>query len=249
MQINLKDRVAVITGATRGIGFSIAQKLAASGCKVACIGTNADKLNAAVEEIKKTGATAEAYICNVADAAQVEATSKAILEKFGKRIDILVNNAGITRDMLIRRLTDADWDDVIAINLRGTFLMTRAFVETMRKAKWGRIINISSVSGIRGNRGQCNYSASKAGLIGFTQTVALELANRGITVNAVAPGFIETDMTSVLDPIIITEATNRIPVGRIGKPEEIANAVAFLASEEAAYITGQCLTVDGGMTV
>lgn len=249
MKINLQDRVAVVTGATRGIGFSIAQKLAESGCKLACIGTNSEKLNAAVEEIKKSGATANAYICNVADAAQVEAAAKKILEDFGKRVDILVNNAGITRDMLIRRLTDADWDDVIAINLRGTFLMTRAFVETMRKAKWGRIINISSVSGIRGNRGQCNYSASKAGLIGFTQTVALELANRGITVNAVAPGFIATDMTSVLDPIIITEATNRIPVGRIGKPEEIASAVAFLASEEAAYITGQCLTVDGGMTV
>lgn len=249
MNVDLKDRVAVVTGATRGIGYGIAEAFARCGAKVALIGTNAEKLNISTEMIRALGVEAEMYVCNVALSEDVEKTTGAILERFGKKVDILVNNAGITRDGLIRRMSDADWDDVIAINLRGTFLMTRAFVEPMRRAKYGRIINISSVSGLQGNRGQCNYSASKAGVIGFTRTVALELANRGITVNCIAPGFIETDMTSVLDDVVKTAAKGMIPVGRFGVTGEIAAAALFFASEASAYVTGQCLAVDGGMTV
>ncbi|MDR3109065.1 MAG: 3-oxoacyl-[acyl-carrier-protein] reductase [Planctomycetaceae bacterium] len=249
IKVDLKDRVAVVTGATRGIGFGIAEAFARNGAKVALIGTNAEKLQASTESIRAIGVEAEMYICNVSQSDDVTKTTAAILERFGKKVDILVNNAGITRDKLIRVMTDADWDDVISINLRGTFLMTRAFVEPMRRAKYGRIINISSVSGLQGNRGQCNYSASKAGVIGFTRTLSLELANRGITANCIAPGFVETDMTAVLDDIVKTAAKGMIPVGRFGLPEEIANAALFFASESSGYVTGQCIAVDGGMTV
>lgn len=252
LQVDLKDRVAIVTGATRGIGQGIAEALAANGAKVACIGTNAERLQQTVDGINRDfnqrGGEAAAYVCNVADADDVSKTAKEILEKFGK-VDILVNNAGITRDMLVRRLKDEDWDDVIAINLRGPFLMTRAFCESMRKAKYGRIINIASVSGLQGNAGQSNYSASKAGLIGFTRTVALELANRNITVNAVAPGFIDTDMTSVLSDVVKQVAKDQTPLGRFGHTDDIANAVLFLACDKASFITGQVLPVDGGLTV
>lgn len=246
IQVNLTDQVAVVTGATRGIGFGVAQALAASGAAVACIGTNAEKLNNSVAEINAAGGKATAFICNVADSNAVADTAKQILDQFGK-VDILVNNAGITRDMLVRRMTDEEWDDVIAVNLRGPFLVTRAFVEAMRKKKYGRIINIASISGMVGNRGQANYSASKAGVIGFTRTVSKELGNRNITVNAISPGFIETDMTAVLEPAYIAEIKNRIPVGRFGQPEDIANAVLFFASPEASFVTGQIIAIDGGM--
>ena len=247
IQVDLKGQTAVVTGATRGIGFGVAKALAKSGAKVACIGTNKEKLTKSVEEILADGGEAKAYICNVADSAQVSATAEQILADFDKRVDILVNNAGITRDMLVRRMTDEEWDDVIAVNLRGPFLVTRAFVEAMRKKKYGRIINISSISGLIGNRGQANYSASKAGVIGFTRTVSKELGNRNITVNSIAPGFIETDMTAVLDEVYVNEIKNRIPLGRFGKPEDIANAVLFFASPEASFVTGQTIAIDGGM--
>lgn len=246
INVELKDQVAVVTGATRGIGFGVARALAKSGAKVACIGTNAEKLNQSVATICAEGGEAKAYICNVAETEAVNSTAKAILEEFGK-VDILVNNAGITRDMLVRRMTDEEWDDVIAVNLRGPFLVTRAFVEAMRKKKYGRIINIASISGMIGNRGQANYSASKAGVIGFTRTVSKELGNRNITVNAISPGFIETDMTAVLEPAYINEIKNRIPLGRFGQPEDIANAVLYFASPEASFVTGQVIAVDGGM--
>jgi 3-oxoacyl-[acyl-carrier protein] reductase len=248
LQINLKDQVAVVTGATRGIGQGIAEGLAVNGAKVACIGTNAERLQQTVDGINQNSGEAVAYVCNVAVTDEVDKTAKEILERFGK-VDILVNNAGITRDMLVRRLKDEDWDDVIAINLRGPFLMTRAFCEAMRKAKYGRIINITSVSGLQGNAGQSNYSASKAGLIGFTRTVSLELANRNITVNAVAPGFIDTDMTAVLSDVVKQVAKDQTPVGRFGKTDDVTNAVLFLASDKASFITGQVLPVDGGLTV
>ncbi|MGL6227013.1 MAG: 3-oxoacyl-[acyl-carrier-protein] reductase [Thermoguttaceae bacterium] len=248
LPVDLTAKTAVVTGATRGIGYAIAKALAASGAKVACIGTNTELLEKVVNEIRESGGSAEPFPLDITDEKAVAETSKAILTQFSK-VDILVNNAGITRDMLIRRMTDEEWDSVIAVNLRGPFLMTRAFTESMRKAKYGRIINISSVSGLIGNRGQANYGASKAGLIAFTKTVALELANRHITVNAVAPGFIETDMVQKLDPLILQGAKDKTPVGRLGQPNDIANAVLFLASEYASFITGEVLVVDGGLTV
>lgn len=247
IQVDLKGQNAVVTGATRGIGFGIAKALSAAGAAVACIGTNAEKLNKSVAEINEAGGNAKAYICDVSKSDQVAETSKQILADFGNKVDILVNNAGITRDMLVRRMTDEEWDDVIAVNLRGPFLVTRAFAEAMRRKKYGRIINISSISGLIGNRGQANYSASKAGVIGFTRTVSKELANRNITVNSIAPGFIETDMTAVLDPAIVTEMKNRIPLGRFGQPEDIANAVLYFASPDSSFVTGQIIAIDGGM--
>ena len=249
IQVDLKGQNAVVTGATRGIGFGIAKALSAAGATVACIGTNAEKLNKSVEEINAAGGSAKAYICDVSKSDQVEAVSKQILEDFAGKVDIRVNNAGITKDTLVRVMTDEQWDDVIAVNLRGPFLMTRAFVGAMRKKKYGRIVNISSISGLIGNRGQANYSASKAGVIGFTRTVSKELANRNITVNSIAPGFIETDMTAVLDPMIVTEMKNRIPVGRFGAPEDIANAVLYFVSPDSSFVTGQVIAIDGGMTM
>ena len=247
IQVDLKGQNAVVTGATRGIGFGVAKALSAAGAAVACIGTNAEKLNQSVAKIVEAGGSAKAYICDVSKSEDVAAAGKQILEDFDGKVDILVNNAGITRDMLVRRMTDEQWDDVIAVNLRGPFLVTRAFVEAMRKKKYGRIVNISSISGLIGNRGQANYSASKAGVIGFTRTVSKELANRNITVNSIAPGFIETDMTAVLDPAIVTEMKNRIPLGRFGAPEDIANAVLYFVSPDSSFVTGQVIAIDGGM--
>ncbi|MDO5579540.1 MAG: 3-oxoacyl-[acyl-carrier-protein] reductase [Planctomycetia bacterium] len=246
IQLQLEGKTAVVTGATRGIGFEVARSLAKCGAKVACIGTNEEKLSKSVDQINSEGGSAKAYICDVSNAEKVKETAKLILTDFGK-VDILVNNAGITRDMLMRRITDEQWNDVIGVNLNGTFYITRAFVESMRKSKWGRIVNISSISGLIGNPGQANYSASKAGVIGFTRTISKELANRNITVNAIAPGFIDTDMTAALSDVLIQGIKDRIPVGRIGKPEDIANAVLFFVSEEASFITGQIMAVDGGM--
>jgi 3-oxoacyl-[acyl-carrier protein] reductase len=225
----------------------MAVRLGAAGAKVACVARNEQKLADTVAAVADAGGTAEAFPCDVTDSDSVNKTVDAVLEKW-ERLDILVNNAGITKDTLIPRMGDDEWDAVIATNLRGTFLFTRAATRPMMQQRHGRIINISSVSGLMGNPGQSNYSASKAGLIGFTKTVARELAKRKITVNAIAPGFIYTDMAAALGDAILDEAKKRIPVKRLGQPEEVADVVAFLASDAAAYITGATITIDGGMT-
>ena len=248
LSVNLSGQVALVTGASRGIGRSIALMLARAGAKVACVARNAEKLASVVEAIKAAGGIAEAFECDVTQSESVTKVVELVAETWG-RLDILVNNAGITRDTLIPRMTDEQWDEVINTNLRGTFLFTRAATRPMLQARYGRIINMASVSGGRmGNPGQANYSASKAGLIGMTRTVARELAGRKITVNAVAPGFIETEMTEAMGDSILSEIKSRIPAKRLGTADEIAQAVLFLSSKGAAYITGQVITVDGGMT-
>lgn len=245
--MSLNGKTALVTGASRGIGRAIALRLAEDGANVAVIyAGSADKAEAVVNEITALGVNAKAYRCNVADSAAVNETVKAVTNDLGK-IDILVNNAGITRDGLMLRMKDEDFYAVLDTNLKGAFNMIRACYSGFIRKKSGRIINISSVSGIMGNAGQANYSASKAGVIGLTKSVARELASRGITCNAVAPGFIQTDMTENLgdnNPLL-----NSIPLGRMGKPEDIAAAVAFLASDSAAYITGEVLKVDGGLAI
>ena len=245
--MSLNGKTALVTGASRGIGRAIALRLAEDGANVAVIyAGSADKAEAVLNEITALGVNAKAYRCNVADSAAVNETVKAVTNDLGK-IDILVNNAGITRDGLMLRMKDEDFDAVLDTNLKGAFNMIRACYSGFIRKKSGRIINISSVSGIMGNAGQANYSASKAGFIGWTKAVARELASRGITCNAVAPGFIQTDMTENLgdnNPLL-----NSIPLGRMGKPEDIAAAVAFLASDSAAYITGEVLKVDGGLAI
>ena len=245
--IDLHDQVALVTGASRGIGKTIAMTLAAAGAKVACVARNRDKLAEVVSAIQAAGGTAEAFECDVTSSESVTNVVEAVLEKW-ERLEILVNNAGITRDTLIPRMADEQWDEVINTNLRGAFLFTRAATRPMMQARYGRIINIASVSGLMGNPGQANYSASKAGLIGMTRTVARELAGRKLTVNAVAPGFIETEMTEALGSAILDEVRARIPAKRLGTVAEISAAVLFLASPAASYITGQVLTVDGGLT-
>ena len=245
--VDLSGQKALVTGATRGLGRAIAITLAANGAGVACIGTNEAKLNETVEFIRSAGGEADAYVCNVADPAAVAATCDAVIEKWGF-VDILVNNAGITRDKLLMQMEDDDWDAVLNINLKGTFLFTRALSRLMISKRKGKIINISSVSGLMGNPGQANYSASKAGIIGFTATVAKEIAKRGVTCNAIAPGFIQTDMTAALGEVGLDIAKQTIPMKKVGQPQDIANAVLFLASPAASYITGQVLAVDGGMT-
>ncbi len=245
--MSLNGKTALVTGASRGIGRAIALRLAEDGANVAVIyAGSADKAKAVVNEITALGVNAKAYRCNVADSAAVNETVKAVTNDLGK-IDILVNNAGITRDGLMLRMKDEDFDAVLDTNLKGAFNMIRACYSGFIRKKSGRIINISSVSGIMGNAGQANYSASKAGVIGLTKSVARELASRGITCNAVAPGFIQTDMTENLGDI--NPLLNSIPLGRMGKPEDIAAAVAFLASDSAAYITGEVLKVDGGLAI
>ena len=245
--MSLNGKTALVTGASRGIGRAIALRLAEDGANVAVIyAGSADKAEAVVNEITALGVNAKAYRCNVADSAAVNETVKAVTNDLGK-IGILVNNAGITRDGLMLRMKDEDFDAVLDTNLKGAFNMIRACYSGFIRKKSGRIVNISSVSGIMGNAGQANYSASKAGVIGLTKSVARELASRGITCNAVAPGFIQTDMTENLgdnNPLL-----NSIPLGRMGKPEDIAAAVAFLASDSAAYITGEVLKVDGGLAI
>ena len=245
--MSLNGKTALVTGASRGIGRAIALRLAEDGANVAVIyAGSADKAEAVVNEITALGVNAKAYRCNVADSAAVNETVKAVTNDLGK-IDVLVNNAGITRDGLMLRMKDEDFDAVLDTNLKGAFNMIRACYSGFIRKKSGRIINISSVSGIMGNAGQANYSASKAGVIGLTKSVARELASRSITCNAVAPGFIQTDMTENLgdnNPLL-----NSIPLGRMGKPEDIAAAVAFLASDSAAYITGEVLKVDGGLAI
>lgn len=243
--IDLKGKVAIVTGASRGIGLEIARTLASLGANVALISTKIRE-ELASQIAGETGSEVTSYACDVSDSEQVASTFKAILEASGQ-IDILVNNAGITRDGLIMRMKDADFDDVIRTNLRSAFLCTRAVARHMMGRRTGRIVNMASINGIRAQAGQSNYAASKAGIIGLTKTNAMEFAARGITVNAVAPGFIGTDMTAKLSPETLEKFKNAIPAQRIGQPKDVANAVAFLVSDEAAYITGQVLGVDGGL--
>ena len=242
-------QVAIVTGAGRGIGRAIALRFASEGARVACVSRTEENATKTANEVNATRReTAKAYAVDVADHAAVQKIGARILEEFG-RADILVNNAGVTRDALAMRMSLEDWDTVININLRGAFSFTHALVRAMTKQRSGRIINISSVIGLMGNAGQTNYAASKAGLIGFTKSLARELASRNITVNAVAPGFVVTDMTAGLSDQIKDTIHSKIPLGRTGTPEDIAAAAAFLASPEAAYITGQVLCVDGGIVM
>jgi 3-oxoacyl-[acyl-carrier protein] reductase len=245
---DLSGQVALVTGAARGLGRSIAQSLAASGAKIACIDVSAEGLADTVAAIRAGGGSAEPFACDVTQSERVGEVVEEVVKLWGK-LDILVNNAGITRDNVIVRMKDDQWDAVININLRGTFLFTRAAARPMMKARGGRIINVASVSGLMGNPGQANYSASKAGVIGLTRTVARELAGRNITVNAVAPGFIATDMTAKLGEEVRQEVLKQIPLGRMGDPQDVADAVLFLASSAASFITGHVLTIDGGLTV
>jgi 3-oxoacyl-[acyl-carrier protein] reductase len=245
--VDLSDQVALVTGAARGLGQLIAGDLAAAGAKVACVDVNADLLGETVQGITSAG-IAEAFSCDVTDSQRVGEVVGEVAKKWGG-LQILVNNAGITRDNVVMRMRDDEWDSVLNINLRGTFLFIRAAAKPMMKGRRGRIINMASVSGMMGNPGQANYSASKAGVIGLTRTVSRELAKRNITVNAVAPGFIATDMSAKLGAEILGEIEKRTPLGRLGHPQDVADAVLFLASEAAGFITGHVLTVDGGLTV
>lgn len=244
----LANQIAVVTGAGRGIGRAIALKFAAEGADVVCVSRTAENSEKVANEIRALGRKAWAYAVDVSDSASVAATAEKILADAGK-VDVLVNNAGVTRDGLLMRMPDEDWDAVLNTNLKGAFSFTKAFSRAFLKQRSGRIINVASVIGLIGNAGQCNYSASKAGLIGFTQSVAREFASRGITVNALAPGFIETDMTAVLNDEMKAELLKKIPLNSFGQAEDIANAALFLASPGARYITGQVLTVDGGMVM
>jgi len=244
----LANQIAVVTGAGRGIGRAIALKFAAEGTDVVCVSRTAENSEKVAGEVRALGRKAWAHALDVADSASVNAAAEKILAEAG-RVDILVNNAGVTRDGLLMRMSDADWDTVLDTNLKGAFLFTKAFSRAMLKQRAGRIINVASVIGLIGNAGQCNYAASKAGLIGFTKSMARELGSRSITVNAIAPGFIETDMTADIKPEMKTEMLKQIPLGSFGQAEDVANAALFLASPAARYITGQVLTVDGGMVM
>jgi 3-oxoacyl-[acyl-carrier protein] reductase len=244
----LANQIAVVTGAGRGIGRAIALRFAAQSADVVCVSRTAENAEKVAAEIRALGRKAWAHAVDVADSASVNTAAGKILSECA-RVDILVNNAGVTRDGLLLRMSDADWDAVLDTNLKGTFLVTKAFSRAMLKQRAGCIINIASVIGLIGNAGQCNYAASKSGLIGFTQSCARELASRNITVNAIAPGFVETDMTAEMGDATRAELLKRIPLGRFGQCEDIAGAALFLAGPAARYVTGQVLTVDGGMVM
>ncbi len=247
IQVDLSGQTAIVTGALRGIGKAIALRLAAAGAKVACVARSADKLKETADAIAAAGGTAEVHPCDVTDSAAVSKLVEELAEKWGG-LDIVVNNAGITKDTLIPRMEDEQWDAVIATNLRSVFLFTRSASLVMMRKRSGRIINISSVSGLMGNSGQSNYSASKAGVIGFTRTVAQELASRKVTVNAICPGFIASEMTAAMGATLDEFVKTRIPCKRLGEADEVADAVLYLASDSAAYITGEVITIDGGLT-
>jgi 3-oxoacyl-[acyl-carrier protein] reductase len=244
----LANQIAVVTGAGRGIGRAIALKFATEGADVVCVSRTAENSEKVAQEIRALGRKAWPLAVDVADGAAVAAAAERIFAEAG-RVDILVNNAGITRDGLLMRMSEADWDTLLSTNLKGAFLFTKAFCRAFLKQRSGRIINVASVVGLIGNAGQCNYAASKAGLIGFTKSVARELSSRGITANVLAPGFVDTDMTSALTEQIRQEMLRNIPLASFGQPEDIAAAALFLASPAARYITGQVLAVDGGMTM
>jgi 3-oxoacyl-[acyl-carrier protein] reductase len=244
--MSLSGRVVLVTGASQGIGRACALKLAAQGATVAVVARTQEKLDELEKEISATGGKAVAFALDVSNEEQIKTVIKSVIGQLGK-IDVLVNNAGVTRDQLVMRMKRADWDTVINTNLTSAYLCIQQVISSMLKQRWGRIINITSVFGQTGQAGQANYAASKAGLIGLTMAIAREVASRNITCNAVAPGFIETSMTAVLSDEFKQTAVKMIPLGRVGTPEDIANSVAFLASEEAAYITGHVLNVNGGM--
>ena len=243
---DLKDQVALVTGASQGLGRAVAVALGANGATVVCLARNAEKLAETVSQIESAGGKGEAVACDVTDRTAAADAITAAHKKHG-RLDILVNNAGITRDKLMRGMSDQEWDDVIATNLTSCFVCCRTAAGLMRRGKYGRIINMASISGLIGNPGQANYSASKAGMIGLTRTMSKELVSRGVTVNAVAPGFIASEMTAELGEVVLEEVKKRIPAKRVGQPEDVAAAVLFLASPAAGYISGQTLVVDGGM--
>ena len=244
----LANKVAVVTGAGRGIGRAVALAYARMGADVACVSRTEENSAKAAAEVEALGRRAWAVAVDVSDTAAVDAAAGKILDDAG-RVDILVNNAGVTRDNLLMRMSEEEWDTVLNTNLKGAFNFTRALTRPFIKQRSGRIINIASVIGLIGNAGQSNYAASKAALIGFTKSIAKELAPRGITVNAIAPGFIETDMTAVLDDKVREEVLGRVPLGRFGSSDDIAHAAVFLAMEPTGYVTGQVLTVDGGMVM
>jgi 3-oxoacyl-[acyl-carrier protein] reductase len=244
--VSLSGRVALVTGASQGIGRACALQLAAEGASVAVAARNQERLDELVERISASGGQAAAFRLDVAEEEQIKLAFRAALAQFG-RIDILINNAGITRDQLVLRMKRADWDAVLDTNLTSAYLCIQQVIGSMLKQRWGRIINLASVFGQTGQAGQANYASSKAGLIGLTMAIAREVGSRGITCNAVAPGFIETAMTSSLSDELKQNAIKMIPLGRVGTPEDVAHAVAFLASEQAAYITGHVLNVNGGM--
>jgi 3-oxoacyl-[acyl-carrier protein] reductase len=248
--LTFTNRTALVTGAGRGIGRAIAETLARNGVTVVCVSKSADSCGAAAAAITAAGGRARALAVDVADGAAVAKAAEALLSEVPV-IDILVNNAGITRDGLLFRMSDADWNDVIATNLTSCFHWTKHLARPMTRARWGRIVNITSVSGILGNAGQANYAAAKAGMIGFTKSMAREFASRNVTVNAVAPGFIRTDMTTefVNKPELAAKVLDTVPLKRFGEASDIANMCAYLASEESGYITGQVFTVDGGMAM
>jgi len=245
VKVDLANRVAVVTGGSRGIGLAIAQVLAGAGAKVAVLARDGARAQQAAQEL---GGGAQGFACDVSDAAQAETTLGAVDKALGP-VDILVNNAGITRDNLLFRIAEDDWDQVLDTNLKGAFLMTKLAARGMIKRRWGRVVNITSVVGLTGNKGQSNYAASKAGLIGFTKTVAKELASRNVLVNAVAPGYIDTEMTRGIAEEAKQALQAAIPLGRLGQGADVAAAVLFLASDWASYITGQVLVVDGGMVM
>ena len=244
----LQGKIAVVTGAGRGIGRAVALRFAAEGADVVCVSRTAENSEKVAAEVQALGVKSWALAVDVADGAAVTAAADRVLSEAG-RVDILVNNAGVTRDGLLMRMSEADWDTVLNTNLRGAFHMTRAFTRQFLKLRAGRIINIASVIGLIGNAGQCNYAASKAGLIGFTKSVARELASRGVTCNAIAPGFISTDMTAVLGDEVRAQLLEKIPLNSLGEAEDIAQAALYLAGPGGRYVTGQVLVVDGGMVM
>ncbi len=248
MRFDLSNKTAIVTGASQGIGETIAIEMAKSGAIVFCLARNKEALDATIKKITENGGKATAFSCDISKNDDFKSIILNIVKEYGS-IDILVNNAGITKDNLLMRMSDDQWDDVLNINLKGSFTCTRSVIKHMMKKKFGRIINITSIVGITGNAGQANYAASKSGLIGLTKSIAKEVASRGITANCVAPGWIETSMTDQLSNEVKNKFLSQIPTGKIGQSKDIANTVIFLASDEAGYITGQTITVDGGRII
>ena len=243
---DLKDKICLVTGATRGIGKAIAAKLGAQGATVIGTATSEKGAQSISNDLKEAGIAGQGMVLNVSDGESVETVLKAIVEQYGA-ITVLVNNAGITRDNLMLRMKEDEWDDIMTTNLKSVFRLSKGVLRGMMKARGGRIINIASVVGVSGNAGQANYSAAKAGVIGFSKSLAQEVASRGVTVNTIAPGFIKTDMTNALSDDVIEKMSANIPAGRLGLPEDIAASVVFLASDESAYVTGTTIHVNGGM--